>query len=223
MRVTFRSKRDSYSVDARYRLFNTGKTVTVTVGVPKYGRPDRDKQWPKPIIVRDFISFDAWVNGRKAEFVEARDFFTDPSARPIGGYCWNKPAETRWMTKRVTFKGKATTVIRVRYEAHYHNQNKVGSGLVDLGYYHDSTGRSWKDKIKKAVFVSDVMDIQGDGFRSLGLVAFTDFISMSEVLQWEPSSTSYHRIYGSLAGAKWRGTRHRVGGPRAPTPCAGSR
>lgn len=151
MSVTFRSKRDSYLVDARYRLFNTGKTVTVTVGVPKYGRPDRDEGFhsSKP-VVRDFIGFDAWVNGEKAEFVEVRNFFTNPSARPVGGYCHgNQSAETCWMIKRVTFTGKATTIIRVRYEAYYHNHWFHSGKLLESGYYHDSVGRYWKDKIKK--------------------------------------------------------------------------
>jgi hypothetical protein len=152
MHVTFRSKRDSYSVDARYDLFNTGETTTVTVGVPKYGRPDRDLDRDSgERVVRDFIGFYAWVNGKQAEFVEVRDFFADPGARPIGGYCYpNKRSETRWMTKRVTFAGKATTAIRVRYEAYYHNHYYQKFQLEESGYYHDSVGRYWKDKIKRA-------------------------------------------------------------------------
>ncbi|MFC1835111.1 hypothetical protein ACFL2Q_10285, partial [Thermodesulfobacteriota bacterium] len=116
MQVTIRGKRDSYSVDGVYHLFNNGETTTVEMGVPKYGRPDEglDVHSGEP-IVRDFLGFDAWVNGRKAAFVEVRDFFTDPRARPVGGYCHgDEQSETRWMVKKVTFTGKATTTIRVR-------------------------------------------------------------------------------------------------------------
>jgi hypothetical protein len=222
MSVTFRSKRDSYVVDARYHLFNTGDTTTVTVGIPKYGRTDR--QWDyhsgEPVI-RDFIAFDAWVSGRKAEFVEVRDFFTDPNARPVGGYCrhGNDPTESRWMIKQVTFTGKATTFIRVRYEAHYHNHNFISWKLLDSGYYHDSVGRYWKGKIKKATFVLDTTDIKGDvyGWYS-GQRAFTDFISVDEIRQWEPSSRSFRLIPGSGQAAQWRKSQLKA----APTPCAGS-
>jgi hypothetical protein len=220
MRVIFRAKRDSYSVDASYHLFNTGKTTTVTVGVPKYGRSDRDQEYHSgEPIVRDFLGFDAWVNGRKAEFVEARDFFTDPSAQPVGGYCHgDKKSETRWMTKRVTFTGKATTVIRVRYEAHYHIQSGISGFVYDAGYYHVSVGRYWKDRIKRATFVSDITDINDDRIRSYeGWVAFTGFLGVSEIRQWEPSSRSYKEIIGSWEGANWKGPWKR--GPKAPTPC----
>ncbi|MFC1836460.1 hypothetical protein ACFL2Q_17350 [Thermodesulfobacteriota bacterium] len=230
MHVTFRSKRDTYSVDARYRLFNTGETTTVTVGVPKYGRPDRDEPsyYGEP-VVRDFIAFDAWVNGRNAEFVEVRDFTTDPSARPVVGYYpdGNQPKETRWMKKRITFTGKATTTIRVRYEAHYHNYYFHSGILVESGYYHDSVGRYWNDKIKRATFVSDITDINGAvcGWCSYGgRVALTNFISVDEIRQWEPSSDSCHGIDGSWEGAKWRkwgpfGPWFGRGGHKAPTPC----
>jgi hypothetical protein len=220
MRVTFRAKRDSYSVDARYHLFNTGDTVTVTVGVPKYGRPDREEEFQRgEPIVRDFLGFDAWVNGREAEFVVSRDFFTEPSVRPVGGYCHgDKKSETRWMTKRVTFTGKATTVIRVRYEAHYHIQSGISGFVSDAGYYHVSVGRYWKDKIKRATFVTDITDLNEDRIRSYGgWVAFTGFLGVSEIRQWEPSSRSYKEIIGSWEGANWKGPWKR--GPKAPTPC----
>lgn len=214
MHVTFRSKRDSYTVDARYELYNTGETTIVTVGVPKYGRTDRgeDHHAGEP-IVRDFIGFDAWVNGRKTEFVEVRDFFTDPSARPVGGYCRqrNDPTETRWMMKRVTFTGKATTFIRILYEAHYHNRYWTSGQLLDRGYYHDSVGRYWKDKIERASFVTDTAHtnsnthgIRNDYYGIRRVVAFTNFISVDEIRQWEPSSRSYRIIPGTALAAEWR-------------------
>jgi hypothetical protein len=240
MRVTFRSKRDTYSVDARYNLFNTGETTTVTVGVPKFGRPDRGQEQSRhgfEPLVRDFIGFDAWVNGRKAEFVEVGDFFTDPGARPVGGYCRqrNELTETRWMVKRVTFTGNATTFIRVRYEAFYHNHFWMSGQLIDYGRYHDSVGRYWKDKINRAFFVTDTADI--NSFTELDfaalhhgiqrVAAFMDFISVDEVRQWEPSPRSFRRIPGSYEAAQWKriGTRyHRLPSgakhPAAPTPCA---
>ncbi len=232
--VTFRSKRDSYSVDARYCLFNTGETISVAVGMPKYGRPDLDEQRPKA-IVRDLISFNAWVNSRKAEFVEVSNFFTDSNLRPVGGYCnETKRAETGWMTKRVTFTGNATTTIRIRYEAHYHNHH-VGSGrLSDTGYYHASVGRYWKGMIKRAIFISDVTEVKGEvnnwSYRRKG-VAITTFISVDEIRSWEPTSGSYYDIPGSWPHAKWRGFGTSYGfwsfgggvkSSEAPTPCSDS-
>jgi hypothetical protein len=234
MRVTFRSKRDSYTVDALYYLFNTGKTTTVAVGVPKYGRPDRGETWPEP-IVRDFISFDTWVNGRESQFVEVRDFFTGPSLRPVGGYCHgNELSETRWMTKQVKFPEKSTTAIRIRYEALYHNRNWHSGQFLDSGYYHDSVGRYWKDKIERAFFVTDTTDIDlhmylksAASFMGIPqVVTYTDFISVDEVEQWEPSARSFRLIPGSYKAAQWRfigsgnfvlvpGQKHTV----APTLC----
>jgi hypothetical protein len=231
MSVTMRGKRDSYTVDAVFHLFNTGETTTVTVGVPKYGRADECDLLDK-YVVCDFLGFDAWVDGRKVGFVEVRDFFTDPSARPIGGYCRHLSSkcvslddgtETRWMTKKITFPGKATTKIRIRYEAPYHN-HYVGSGAYEEdGYYHCSTGRYWKGKIKKATFVIDTTDTH-DGWRPPygpgGLRwAPTKAINRDEIRDFEPSAGSYRLIPGN-----WRGTQVRRDRLKrfAPTSCGES-
>jgi hypothetical protein len=222
--VTFRSKRDSYSVNAYYRLFNTDKTTKVKVGVPKYGRPDRDEPtYFGELIVRDFIEFAVSINGRKVEFIEVSDFYTDPSARPVGGYCRQRgyPTETRWMMKEVTFKGKATTTIHVYYEAYYHNTYFHSGILYEEGRYHDSVGRYWKKKIEKAIFVNDITDIKGavcPWTHFLGReAALSSFISVDQIMEWEPLAGSFQAIPGSWAGAKLR-----VGaflGPSGYTPC----
>jgi hypothetical protein len=158
--------------------------------------------------VRDFISFDTWVNGKKSQFVEVRDFFKDDSVRPVGGYChMDKPSETRWMTKRLSFAGKAITTIRVQYEALYQNHHWQSGQYWDSGYYHVSVGRYWKDKIKKATFVADFYDINESilgEYCYASRVPLNKLVHVTQVLQWEPSLMSYKPIFGSFEAANWR-------------------
>jgi hypothetical protein len=222
-------------VDALYHLFNTGETTTVTVGVPKYGHRD-DYLGPlnpgRPIVF-DFLRFDVRVNGKSAEFVEEENSFAIAALHLNEGCCErNRPAEIRWMTKRITFTGKMMTTIRVRYEAHY-NAFHAGSGRqAQAGYYYDSVGRYWKGKVGTATFIIDTTDaVMGTRdefvawYTGLQRVAvLTGYISQDEVRQWEPSSCRPRLIPGLWSMAKWKGigrTHLRPlgpGGTRPPAP-----
>lgn len=213
MQVVIRQKRDSYSVDALFHLFNTGETTTETVGIPKYGTTDENWGTVAPWRaaeprVCDFLRFDAWIDGQKTEFAEARRFYRDPSARPIGGYRkypWGKRSDTRWMVKEVTFAGKATTIIRVRFEARYRNL-VAGANPFDDGFYHSWTGRYWKDKIRKATFVMDTTDIgeeRGGPGSDMSPAARrpTRTINRVEMRNYEPPVGTGIGILGTSVGA----------------------
>lgn len=228
MKVTIRGKRDSYSVDADYHLFNTGGYTTLTVGVPKYGRAD-ECDLGDNYIVCDFLGFEAWINGEKEEFVEISDFFTDPNARPIGGYCRHlhyncvslkDGTETRWMSKNITFPEKATTTIRIRYEARYHNYYFGMGNFLESGYYLCSTAKRWKGKIRKAIFIIDTTEIGVNKHIAYGpgglRWAPTNAMSRVEIRDYEPEPGCYHMIPGSLDGGLWRGSRY---SPSAPMAC----
>ncbi len=223
MHVTIRCKRDSYSVDAVYHLFNTGKAATVTVGVPKFGRlaDHPDCVDPDNPEICDFLGFDAWVNGRKTEFSEVRHFFTDQAARPIEGYCNDlvpgcasqKTSETRWMTKKVTFPGNALTTIRVWYQAFY-NVKVVISGLPDeMALYDFSMGRYWKGKIRKATFIYDKTDVRRADCRKGD---HKNAVWAWQIHEFEPSPEYYRTLYGDFRVAVWRKENDRN---FAPTPC----
>jgi hypothetical protein len=135
--VSMRLRKTGYTVDATFRFFNTGETMTQWVGVPKHV----DDISMSPFTL-DFDEFGAWVDGRPALFSEADDV-THPLS-PDGRYVGDR----RWMIGQVTFRGHATTNIRIRYEA----------GSVPV-YYVFGTGRYWKDQIGKAAFTIDTTDL----------------------------------------------------------------
>jgi hypothetical protein len=215
MDVTVRCKRDSYLVDADYHLFNTGETTAITVGVPKFGRTDESES---DTVFIDFLGFDAWVNDRKAEFVEVRHFFTDSNTRPIGGYChMSKASETLWMTKEVTFKGETSTKLRVLYEALYDNVYQSVGWFNEKLYYHYSTGRFWKGNIKKATFVVDNTDTRRGTAAAGSGWPLTNTLGRWEVREFAPSPGRAWTTWGAdLVGAWRRGTRY----VPAPTPCS---
>jgi hypothetical protein len=157
MQVTIRLKQRSYLVDAVFIVFNTSETTTERVGLPKHGKV---RGFQRRSLVHDFLRFDGWVDGRKTEFGEERDFLTDPST-PFPNLPQGTPPieETRWLVTRVVFPALAQTTIRIRYEALY---DIPPYSLVRYeGYYYYGTARYWKGKIGKAAFIIDSTDIAG--------------------------------------------------------------
>lgn len=154
--VIIRLRKDRYSVDAVFHFFNTGRTTTEWVGFPKRG-------------VFEFIRFDTWVDGRKAQVTEERDAGTTRSIvkRMISGFSslvlqqrtreWPNPGapkpEDRWLVQHVTFPAQASTTIRTSYE-----------GFYTWGFSMDyilETGAYWKDRIGKITFIIDCTDVGG--------------------------------------------------------------
>jgi hypothetical protein len=147
--VIIRLKRFSYTIDATFRFFNTGKTSTEWTGFPKWVVSDKGSTTDL-----DFIRFDGWVNGRQVKFTEERD------ASKIGEIhsAQNLPTlligTPRWLAHQVTFPSKERTTIRVTYEAPY---NRVSSDKYEAVYFF-GTGSLWKGNIGKAVFF-----VEGEG------------------------------------------------------------
>ncbi|MEW6351608.1 MAG: ankyrin repeat domain-containing protein [Thermodesulfobacteriota bacterium] len=213
MEVTFQLKRDTYSVDAVYHLFNAGETATVMVAVPKevwgrvydtfrdntvYGR----KSLRNPD--RDFPRFDVWVNGRKTEFEEVCDLSSGPLARIFERYIrglWSRGwgAPTRWMTGKVTFAGETVTTIRVRYQAFMQRQMIGGLPTDPSGYYLWGTGQNWKGRIGKATFVINSTDL-GKERGAMDTPIFpcprclTKTIARLEIREFEPSDGTFLQV-----------------------------
>ncbi len=148
--ATIRLKKYSYTVDAVLRFFNTGATTTLLVGVKKMGSGQVPRLPGEDFATYDFLSFQAWVDGRKTEFADLRvsasrmagvsgDF--DPPARNSG---------SKWPASRVTFRANAAVKIRLKYEVGYQS-----GGSTRHGYYYLGSGRSWKGRIRKAAFIID--------------------------------------------------------------------
>jgi hypothetical protein len=191
MQVTIRLKRDSYLVDAVFHLFNTGDTAKEMVGVLKFGYAD-ERVWDGIPPVYDFLRFNAWIDGRKTEFVEVRQFLRDPDSAFCDDVSSGGISETRWMVKEVTFAGHSLTVISVRYEALYKHPLSTSFNQYFGGFYY-WMGRYWKGKIRKAVFIIDNTDIcghEGSGHIDTSYVgprrAFTERIQRYEMVEFEP-------------------------------------
>ncbi|MFH0824339.1 MAG: hypothetical protein V2B18_16425 [Pseudomonadota bacterium] len=188
MEVTVRLKKPKYVVDSVFRLFNTGETSEEMVGMPKhashlYRLPN------KRCLLHDFTRFDVWVNGRRAEFAEQRDFLTDPSTPFLTPHeqavYWE---ETRWMVGRIKFPGHAPTIIRVRYEAPYDPQ--PGRDLpLDVARYYYGTAGYWKDRIRNAVFIVDRTDAVAEKTPEGDPWLITNRIRMDEIRDFEPRLT----------------------------------
>jgi hypothetical protein len=124
-------------VEASFRLFNTGPTITQYVGVQP-----RNRFWDAP------IECEGWVNGKKMAFSTA---YWDRHARYYkydrrGEAWWTKPLP-EWMVAEVTFPSNALTTIRVRYELNW---------PIDFGY-----SRYWKGSIATATFIIDRTEEEG--------------------------------------------------------------
>jgi hypothetical protein len=141
----------TYTVDATFDFYNNGNTITVNVGFPKSGHGYVSPEFKGPV---NFINFMTWVNGERVSVKER------PGNVLLNGQKLNQSQidnlrtgqlsgwleETRWLVKQVTFKGKAKTNTRVKYDAPY--DPRQGRGIYIYG-----TGRSWSGTIGSARFV----------------------------------------------------------------------
>ncbi len=210
-RIIIRLNWESYTVDDVYHLVNTGDSTTAWVGVPMIGSEAPYFQHPVWIGFRnyDFMSFDAWVNGRKTEFTEA------PGPQPSFAVDYGS-LRTRvrhhdkmdWIkVKQVRFPGHAKTTVRIRYEVGY----KKGINETYLRY--DLLGsRYWKDRIRKSLFLIDSSLVGGtDRIKPLELGDTRDIsndLRMYEVLNHVRGPTACltisFRRHNRIVEHRWR-------------------
>ncbi len=220
--VKINLSKDRYSVDATFDFFNSGKTETVTVGFPKsgYGYTASFRS------VVNFMKFETWVNGDKIDVQEIPGVITldgkmidkkqidDVQKGKIGGWL----EETRWLVKKVTFKGNAKTTTRVKYVVPY----TIRNGDERNGEYLYGTGRSWSGNIGKARFiikaspdislvVTDFCDggryenIRNYAFRRLG-----EFQHEFVLSDFDPKESERLRFIAIPPWQDWNGPDYRV-------------
>lgn len=159
----------TYTVDATFDFFNYGDTITSLVGFPKsaYGYSGPFKG------VLSLNKFQTWVNGKTVKIKEMPGEVTlkgqkidhDQQVKLKKGIENGWGEETLWLVKKVTFKGNAKTVTRIKYTVPY--------GTVGEGYYGEylyGTGKSWKGTIGKAQFIIKA----SPGISLYANVAFTE-------------------------------------------------
>jgi hypothetical protein len=143
----------TYTVDATFDFFNYGNTITAHVGFPKsgYGYSGPFKG------VISLNKFETWVNAENVKVKEMPGEVTlnrqkidqDQQEKLKKGIEGGWVEETRWLVKKVMFKGNAKTITRVKYIVPY---GAVGSHSY-YGEYLYGTGKSWKGTIGKARFI----------------------------------------------------------------------
>lgn len=150
----------TYTVDAKFKFFNSGTTTDELVGFPKRGMG----YWGMFNGTKPFIKFDTWVNDIKTDFKEEPDTSTIRGEAYLSDLIAKVQAnetnsffltDDRWLVKRVTFASQKHTTTRVVYEAKY--QELYGGGCL-AAYYIYGTGTYWKGPIGKATFIIDEMD-----------------------------------------------------------------
>ncbi|MFH1112762.1 MAG: hypothetical protein V1792_02465 [Pseudomonadota bacterium] len=147
--VIIRLGKSTYTVDAVFRFFNTGDTVTEWVGFPKRGKGYDDSFFFESFP--DFIRFETWVDGKKTTFSEDRHL-TETSVRREGGGLVNFVTDSRWLMKHVVFPGHQATTTRVTYEAPYFGADSAASYIYGTGTY-------WKGSIGRATFTIDASEL----------------------------------------------------------------
>ena len=147
--VAIRLKPSSYTVDASFCFINTGATTTELIGFPKTGYGD----YPGP---DDISSFHAWADGRMLPLLQPDAFAKQRGNSPAHPAYPFSFSDSKWIVTRATFSGQGKTTLRARYEASYRR-----AGGNSIARYTIGTGRFWKGKIGKAVFIIDCSRVGG--------------------------------------------------------------
>ncbi len=148
--LVIRLARQYYEVDAVFRFFNTGKTSTQWMGFPK-------PRWgPYDYTKHGFISFDAWIDGRKVAVLKERDVVESrlgDHEQEVAAWTGSKPG---YVISEVTFPSRAVTSVRVRYRGRYGRSSVYHEATCGLG-----PGMFWKGKTEKVVVLIDASRIGG--------------------------------------------------------------
>jgi len=119
--VTMRLGKESYTVDAFFRFFNTEETATQWVGFPVRGNVCIRNRLHAPA----FIRLNCWMGDRKLALTESGDLIRDTrNLLYTLYYSRSRPApcdEThyRWLGTYVTFPGRSHATLHLSYEADY--------------------------------------------------------------------------------------------------------
>lgn len=183
----------TYTVDATFHFFNSGKTTEELVGFPKRGMG----YWSSFKGVKPFIKFDTWINSIKTDFKE------EPDTSTIRGEVYlsdlvatvqaNKTnsfflTDYRWLVKHVTFESQKHTTTRVVYEAEY---QELYEGRCLTAYYIYGTGAYWKGPIGKATFIVDEMNKPRDKSVFVRFPIDSDKSYKATIKKKSPTTTAY--------------------------------
>jgi len=158
--VRIQLRRETYTVDAVFRMFNTGKAATEWVGFPKKEEGDSSSYDDEP----QFVRFNMWLQGKMMQFDDQYDVSavrpptegsSDISPDKRSRMQWLE--DSNWLMRQVSFPGRAKTVINVSYEARY-GEGSLGS---EYAHYIYGTGRHWRGSIGKARFTLDCSEKGG--------------------------------------------------------------
>ncbi len=206
---------DIYSVDATFEYFNHGKTVTTTLGIPKFGYG----YYNDFKGVSDFNSIDLWINDDKSELRDTSgtikiplgmvDNESEVISRLREGKSIDpsiKLEETRWLTTTAKFESNQRTVIKLNYTAPYGNY-----GELEFLY---GTGSLFKNNISEVKFIikssSDVWiyrvhcikDRMGS-FRPYYLQRGDEFKYEYKLTNFKPEQTETFRVIVSTFVNPW--------------------
>ena len=112
------------------------------------------------------MRFETWVDGKKVKIINSYpddkpmtwSEFMDESRKLAlkKGATFPSKEIKLWIVRRVKFPGHAYTKIRTKYQSRYfHFEGEVSANYI-VG-----TGRHWKDRIGKAVFIIDCSAVGG--------------------------------------------------------------
>jgi hypothetical protein len=173
--VTVEMGKKYYTVDAVFRLFNTGETTAEWVG---FRKPELRKKYRSKGLPPEPLRFDVWHNGVKLNLKEDQGFHGpgiwdrlvsafSSVAIALGIARRSRPVSMSqfldmrmsWLTAYVRFPAHNGTTIRTRYQGGY-TRLCWGCRLLSASY-PVSPGRYWKGRIGKAVFLIDCHRVGG--------------------------------------------------------------
>lgn len=138
----------TFSVDAVYKFFNTGKATTELVAFEK----------------EPFMRYDTWVNGERLTDWKSLSAWLPRISYFLRTLSTGPRSNVGWVVRRVKFPAKRPTIIRTSYTSHYYGPLE---GLPVVSYPF-AAGRYWKGSIQVATIT-----IHGtDRFGSKSLWAF---------------------------------------------------